>query len=1293
MSCQYVSLELNLGETMPGLNLRGDITNNFLVGSDENDTLVGRRGLDTVVGLNGDDLIWGNDDNDRLFGNAGKDSLYGGKNHDTLEGGKDDDQLLGNQGNDVILGNEGNDVVLGGGGSDLVFGGVGDDSLFGNSGNDVLFGGQGNDAIYGGKGNDHIEGDKGDDTIYGDVGADTITGGDGRDVIVLEESSRVALDTITDFQPSEDAVRLPDGTTFEELVFEPDDAGGTVVRDGRGKALLVLPGVSSTTLTPQNFQSSNTQSTPDSGAPQPPATETPQENEDTPDIPVTESDPQPEPETPVDNTEPEPPAENPEPETPPTNNTPNPVPNTPPPADPPPNPVPENQPPIAIDDIATTEFNTAIEIFVLNNDTDPDGDALTVTVDENSAINGTVTTDGTTVTYTPNVNFTGIDRVTYTVSDGTDSDTGSIEITVIPSEIRWIGGDPSDPTNWSNPNNWEFGIVPTENQDVLIPASAIHQPILSKRSDVKSLVVEEGASLDVDGSILDVLGNMQIDGSIFGDSYGGLRIYGHGVHPQTYEATLQNTLPNLSIYTPVEAPSIQIVGTTTIDGDLSLQTSGYEWSGKPVLDLNGYEVTVLGHVEAGEAGNLVMDDPDDVLNVESFSMYMSDEPSHRQLTAGVLNVFGSPNTNEYEIDLQASGTHTVVLKGSRSKSLQGRFDTSYPIEDQQYFQNLEIDNAYGVHLFDVIINGLLTLTNGVVGGWRVYLGSGLVNLTDPDPERARDAWDVTETILLGGNPVLPERLRTHMEIIGNTTFNSSFTLEGSLVVPSSFEDLETHATVRLGGNEVSVENFIAHGNAGIVMDNPNDVLVVEGEFLLENLEASQLNAGVLKLRDRQVFYNDNLDPLSFEASGTHTVVFEGGLQQVRELENPGSNPGQSHFQNIEIDHSGTITFEGETYINGDVTITRGRVESEFGYPSPFYPASGITIGGNLIDNTGSDYVWEAEVTTFTSPNPQLPRRLKTTAKFPNKTTLSNYFDLDGKAIVEAGGDLTIENSVDIAHGLTVFLSNGFDGIQGSGSIRFYSAGVLYVGDLDTTATIPEFQSNPVFYWPEQTPDIPLESLYITAHEGSEGHHGGILDARYTDTDLEIVTRNGTITLGNFNAPDALATPGIVRLSSDGGDSDASLLSRNDAGELTGTGGSDRIIGKAEAQIIDGGNGRDIISGGAGADILTGGYSADIFAYDNPSEGGDTITDFSSGQEEKIQFSSENFGNPTIEFNTIAASTGQATVYATPLSGGTQQVMFDADGNGAAQPVHLATLTNLSVPLEDGDISGYGAYPL
>ncbi|MVQ48194.1 DUF11 domain-containing protein [Nocardioides sp. MAH-18] len=64
------------------------------------------------------------------------------------------------------------------------------------------------------------------------------------------------------------------------------------------------------------------------------------------------------------------------------------------------------------------------------NDTDADGDTLTVTGKTNGA-HGTVTCTTTTCTYTPAAGYNGTDSFTYTISDGHGgTDTGTVTVTI-----------------------------------------------------------------------------------------------------------------------------------------------------------------------------------------------------------------------------------------------------------------------------------------------------------------------------------------------------------------------------------------------------------------------------------------------------------------------------------------------------------------------------------------------------------------------------------------------------------------------------------------------------------------------------------------------------------------------------------------------------------------------------------------------------------------------------------------------------------------------------------------------
>ncbi len=79
---------------------------------------------------------------------------------------------------------------------------------------------------------------------------------------------------------------------------------------------------------------------------------------------------------------------------------------------------PMNLPPTAVADSATTSINAPTDISVLANDTDPNGDAMTIQSFTQPA-HGIVTANGNaTLHYVPASGFVGSDSFTYTISDG-----------------------------------------------------------------------------------------------------------------------------------------------------------------------------------------------------------------------------------------------------------------------------------------------------------------------------------------------------------------------------------------------------------------------------------------------------------------------------------------------------------------------------------------------------------------------------------------------------------------------------------------------------------------------------------------------------------------------------------------------------------------------------------------------------------------------------------------------------------------------------------------------------------
>ena len=210
---------------------------------------------DSVLAGAGDDLVYGIDGNDTLLGGDGSDTLEGGAGNDSLLGEAGDDllQFRSESGDDIVVGGEtgetagdtlelistnglgfnvlysgneagtatndltkvtfseietvtvtefddtvdafvstqavdvsalgGDDSVIGSTAADTISGDAGNDTLRGGFGADTISGGTGNDQIYGNEDGDSLSGGDGSDSLYGEAGNDYVDGGTGDDTV------------------------------------------------------------------------------------------------------------------------------------------------------------------------------------------------------------------------------------------------------------------------------------------------------------------------------------------------------------------------------------------------------------------------------------------------------------------------------------------------------------------------------------------------------------------------------------------------------------------------------------------------------------------------------------------------------------------------------------------------------------------------------------------------------------------------------------------------------------------------------------------------------------------------------------------------------------------------------------------------------------------------------------------------------------------------------------------------------------------------------------------------------
>lgn len=121
--------------------------------------------------------------------------------------------------------------------------------------------------------------------------------------------------------------------------------------------------------------------------------------------------------------------------------------------------------PTAGPDRGSVGAGKSVVISVLSNDSDPNGDTLNITKINNvnvfagskvSAAGGEVTVNANkTLTYTPSTSTSGLKTFSYTVSDGTETDNGTVTIDVKPNVAPYVAQPIPDQTALED-SNWLY---------------------------------------------------------------------------------------------------------------------------------------------------------------------------------------------------------------------------------------------------------------------------------------------------------------------------------------------------------------------------------------------------------------------------------------------------------------------------------------------------------------------------------------------------------------------------------------------------------------------------------------------------------------------------------------------------------------------------------------------------------------------------------------------------------------------------------------------------------------------
>ncbi|WP_376872833.1 Hint domain-containing protein [Albirhodobacter sp. R86504] len=338
---------------------------------------------------------------------------------------------------------------------------AGDDVLSGGDGDDTIYGEDGNDVLLGGSGNDVLDGGDGDDTLTGGDGADTLSGGAGNDSLTVD-----GYDVVSG------------GDDRDTIVYTgATDTHGATIDGGEGGDdydTLDLTGLGAYRVVDQTADENGN------------GTNGTVEFLDADGI-VTGS-------LAYTNIE---------------------------------NIIGDdfNFDPDAVDDTASTQYNTAVVINVLANDTDIDGDALSVTAATSANGDVTINSDGT-ITFTPTTGFEGEATVEYTVSDGNGgTDTATVTIAVGEAPLDGIvegttGNDLIDVTYTGDP---EGDMI--DNNDAILAGEAPQDDIVYAGAGNDTVFAGEGDDLVYGEAGDDVLYGEAGDDSLSGGT-GNDTLYG-----------------------------------------------------------------------------------------------------------------------------------------------------------------------------------------------------------------------------------------------------------------------------------------------------------------------------------------------------------------------------------------------------------------------------------------------------------------------------------------------------------------------------------------------------------------------------------------------------------------------------------------------------------------------------------------------------------------------------------------------------------------------------------------------
>ncbi len=483
-----------------------------------------------------------------------------------------------------------------------------------------------------------------------------------------------------------------------------------------------------------------------------------------------------------------------------------------------------NDGPVATDDTATTNEDQSVTLDLTQNDTDLDGDTLTVTQIDGQDISagetvdvgyGTVTMneDGT-VTFNPDENWNGTETFEYTVSDGTATDTGTATIDVSAVNDGPVATDDTATTN--------------EDQSVTLDLT---QNDTDLDGDTLTVTQIDGQDISA-GETVDVgygTVTMNEDGTVTfnpDENWNGTETFEYTVSDGTATDTGTATIDVSAVVDEADLTTTDAAGSedsaialdidvSSVD-DISSITLTDIPTGAVLHDANGNEIAISNgsaEVTEDQLEGLTITPPDDS-NVDfTLGVSVTTEEDGQTVTVdGTIDVdvtgvadaptlsvsMSEPTVTYIEVEREWSDLDATDGSGATTSG-----DDTVVLEGMPQDQNISMQAG----------DDLLVINGNLGGGNNINLGSG----GDTVVITGNINGNVSVNGGSGDDAVILDKPSTSYQVTSSTNNNG--------VISAQIVDLDTGQTITMNNVEaIGFSDGQTIGNADLIIDPPNDTV-------------------------------------------------------------------------------------------------------------------------------------------------------------------------------------------------------------------------------------------------------------------------------------------------------------------------------------------------------------------------------------------------------------------------------------------------------------------------------------